>query len=99
MYSIAGFDPCYPFDFSKPKEIKFFVNCRDSMEDAEGINIRSENVGYQYRDVIIPAEKPQFTYLASNPRNQYKLVKQTDMTVHFSLFNWKWLSEISMVVI
>lgn len=69
MYSIAGFDPCYPFDFSLPKTIKFFVNCRDMMEDSNGIDIRTENVGYQYRDVIVPAEKPKFTYLASNPRN------------------------------
>ena len=55
MYSIAGFDPCYPFDFSVEKTIKFFVNCRDMMEDSNGINIRTENVGYQYRDVIVPA--------------------------------------------
>jgi hypothetical protein len=57
MYSIAGFDPCYPFDFSVPKVVKFLVNCRGSANgiDFKSIDITTENVGYEYRDVIVPA--------------------------------------------
>jgi hypothetical protein len=94
MYSIPGFDPCYPLDFSKKQNIKFLLNCR-YFDDTNTVNLRSENLGYEYRDVIEPAENPgNFNYVAYNPRFQYKIVKQTDMTVRFSLFNWKWLSDI-----
>lgn len=75
MYSIPGFDPCYPLDFSKKQEIKFFINCR-FFDDTNSVNVRTENVGYDYRDVIEAPENPtNFTYIASNPRFQYKIVK------------------------
>ena len=71
MYSISGFDPCYPFDFSVPKVVKFIVNCRVAMDDTDlgTIDLASENIGYAYRDVIEAPIKPNFTYIASNPRN------------------------------
>ena len=99
MYSIAGFDPCYPFDFSVPKLVKFIVNCRNSLDDVDlgEMNLYTENIGFQYRDVIEAPKKPEFSYLASNPRNQYKIVNQSPMTVRISIFNWKWLSEIFVV--
>jgi hypothetical protein len=94
MYSIPGFDPCYPLDFSKKQVISFVVSCR-YFDDTNTVNVRSENVGYAYRDVMEAPENPgNFSYIASNPRFQYKIVKQTDMKVRFSMFNWKWLSEI-----
>ncbi len=94
MYSIPGFDPCYPLDFSKKQIISFVVNCR-YFDDTNTVNVRSENLGYEYRDVMEAPENPgNFSYIASNPRFQYKIVKQTDMKVRFSMFNWKWLSEI-----
>jgi hypothetical protein len=59
------------------------------------VNVRSENIGYEYRDVMESPENPgNFSYAASNSRFQFKIVKQADMTVRFSMFNWKWLSDI-----
>jgi len=48
MYSIAGFDPCYPFDFSVPKLVKFIVNCRNSLDDVDlgEMNLYTENIGF-----------------------------------------------------
>lgn len=69
MYSIPGFDPCYPLDFSKVQTIKFMINCR-YFDDTNTLDPTTENVGYDYRDVIAPAVKPdpsQFGYFASNP--------------------------------
>lgn len=64
MYSIPGFDPCYPLDFSKVQPIKFLVNCRN-FDETNTVNAKSENVGYDYRDVIVPAKNPgNFTYAA-----------------------------------
>ncbi len=74
MYSIPGFDPCYPFDFSKPKMIKFFINCRN-FDETNSIAVNEENVGYDYRDVLIPAKKPEFKYLAQNSKSKLKVIK------------------------
>jgi hypothetical protein len=48
MYSISGFDPCYPFDFSVPKLVKFIVNCRNSLDDVDlgEMNLYTENIGF-----------------------------------------------------
>jgi len=69
MYSIPGFDPCYPLDFGKKQKIKFLVNCRYFDDSGSGVNLRGENIGYDYRDVIEAPQKPKnFTYIANNPR-------------------------------
>jgi hypothetical protein len=68
MYSIPGFDPCHPLDFSKEQEIKFLVNCR-YFDDTNSVDVRTENVGYEYRDVIeAPVNPGNFEYIAHNPR-------------------------------
>ena len=54
MYSIPGFDPCYPQDFSKAKTVSFLINCRQTTTLA-ALNPTSSNVGYDYRDVLVPA--------------------------------------------
>lgn len=75
MYSIPGFDPCYPLDFTKKQEIKFLINCR-YFDETNSVDVKTENVGYDYRDVIEPAENPKnFSYVASNPRFQFKMIK------------------------
>jgi hypothetical protein len=94
MYSIPGFDPCYPLDFSQQQTIKFLINCR-FFDETNSVNVKSENVGYEYRDVIdAPMNPGNFEYIAHNPRFNYKMIKQTDMKVIFNMFNWKWLSQI-----
>lgn len=72
MYSIPGFDPCYPLDFSQVQTIEFLINCR-TFDSTNTANPTSENVGYEYRDVITPAVAPIFDYQAVNQANKYKL--------------------------
>lgn len=76
MYSIPGFDPCYPLDFSQKQTIKFMINCRNFDDTATVADPNGENLGYDYRDVIAKATPPasdSYTYLAVNERNRYKL--------------------------
>lgn len=70
MYSIPGFDPCHPLDFSQKQQIKFILNCATSQ--VQGLDSTKENVGYPYRDVLVPAPTQTFTYTATNPRTQFK---------------------------
>ena len=63
------------------------------MDETSSADATSENVGYDYRDVVVPPVKPNFTYIAENPKNQYKLVNGADpLNVSFTVFDWKWLS-------
>ena len=49
-------------------------------------------MGYNYRDVIVPAQTPFFDYQVVNEKNQYRLYQASPVTVSFTLFDWKWLS-------
>jgi len=37
------------------------------------VDFTQENIGYDYRDVIVPAVKPNFTYFATNPKTKYSI--------------------------
>lgn len=52
MYSIPGFDPCHPVDFSQKLNVKFFMVCGNS--PFVGLDVTKESVGYPYKDVIKP---------------------------------------------
>jgi hypothetical protein len=100
MYSIPGFDPCYPLDFSQKQTIKFMINCRN-FDDTQTIpDPQSENLGYEYRDVVVKAVPPpseSFNYIAHNPNNRFKLTQANPVIVAFTLFDWKWLSNYKVV--
>jgi hypothetical protein len=66
------------------------------------MNPTSENVGYEYRDVIVAAKAPSsdsFPYQAVNVKNKYKILKAAPVTATFTLFDWKWLSNYKIVSI
>ena len=98
MFSIPGFDPCYPQDFSQTKTVSFLVNCRQ-ITTLAALNPISSNVGYDYRDVLVPAEAPKFQYQVENTKNQYRLSQAAPVTVTFTLFDWKWLSNYKNVTV
>jgi hypothetical protein len=50
-YSIAGYDPCSFFDFSKPLTFKFKLYCQ-VFDETGFIEPNQENIGYKYRDVV-----------------------------------------------
>lgn len=100
MYSIPGFDPCYPLDFSQKQTIKFMLNCRNFDDTKTVADPSSENLGYEYRDVVVkaaPPPKESFKYVAENPQNKFKLAQANPVVVAFTLFDWKWLSNLQVV--
>ena len=46
MYSIPGYDPCYPIDFSQPFELKYKIQCIPTTSTADYV------IGFPYRDVV-----------------------------------------------
>lgn len=95
MYSIPGFDPCYPLDFKEKQTIRFMINCRNFDDTATVPDPNGENLGYDYRDVVVKAVPPppeSFTYLAVNDKNKYKLAQANPVIVGFTLYDFKWLS-------
>jgi hypothetical protein len=77
-YSIAGYDPCYYFDFSKIHTLKFKLYCQ--VFDEKGfIEPNKENIGYKYRDVVdvstFEEEAMHFKYAATNPETRFSFVK------------------------
>lgn len=50
-YSIAGYDPCHYFDFSKSFDMKFNLYCQ-VFDETGFVEPNIENIGYKYRDVI-----------------------------------------------
>ena len=53
-YSLQGFAPCYPLDFSKTIEVKYKLKCMQYDTTASNKVVRDPKpkVGYAYRDVI-----------------------------------------------
>ncbi len=51
-YSIAGYDPCFFFDFSKKYTMNFKLYCK-VMDESGFIEPEIENIGYKYRDVLV----------------------------------------------
>ncbi|TNV79791.1 hypothetical protein FGO68_gene10759 [Halteria grandinella] len=95
MYSIPGFDPCYPLDFKEKQSIKFMINCRNFDDTNTVPEPNGENLGYDYRDVVVKAVHPppeSYTYLAVNEKNKYKLAQANPVIVGFTLYDFKWLS-------
>lgn len=45
MYSIPGFDPCFPLNFTEPHDIKYLLICQGFDETGQ-IDPNRENVGY-----------------------------------------------------
>ena len=77
-YSIAGYDPCYYFDFSKIHTLKFKLYCQVFVEKGF-IEPNKENIGYKYRDVVdvstFEEEAKDFKYAATNPETRFSFVK------------------------
>ncbi len=63
MFSISGYDPCpdYKLDFSDPNgfDLTFFMVCQ-SLDETGFVDTSTENVGYSYRDVVVPPVMPPF---------------------------------------
>lgn len=47
MYSIPGYDPCFPLDFSKVQKIGFMLTCKQ-LDESGLVNATGENMGYNY---------------------------------------------------
>jgi hypothetical protein len=76
------------------------LNCRNFDDTAMVKDPSAENLGYEYRDVIVPATKPppeSFNYLAVNEKNKFKLAQAQPVIAAFTLFDWKWLSNYQVV--
>jgi hypothetical protein len=104
MYSIPGFDPCYPLDFSQIQDIKFLIECRNFLPTPNAnLNPDTENLGYPYLDILTPAPQPSpsdFGYLSTNPRTGLKLISPTaTLLVGLTLFDWKWLSHFQTLTV
>lgn len=91
MYSIPGYDPCFYFDFSKTADIKFKLTCR-SIDDTGVVELNQQNVGYQYRDVVVPPQEVQFNYVATNPETKFSVLAAQEITATIDFRDWKWLS-------
>lgn len=56
MFSIRGFDPCpeYKINFEDPNgfNLEFMLVCQTQTDDGFAA-LAGENVGYQYRDVVV----------------------------------------------
>lgn len=92
MYSIPGFDPCFPLNFSEPHEIKYQLICQN-FDETGHIDPNRENVGYSYRDVEVPPTYDEFSYVATNPETKYSILNPEKMKVRFAIQDWKWLSQ------
>ena len=69
MYSIPGFDPCFPLNFTEPQEIKYLLICQ-GYDETGFVDVVRENVGYEYRDVVKPPTYEPFSYVATNPETK-----------------------------
>ncbi|CDW82059.1 ef hand family protein [Stylonychia lemnae] len=92
LYSVPGYDPCFYLDFTQKQNIGFILTCKYT-DEVSSINSKSENIGYQYRDVVQPAQVPEFQYTAVNPTTQMKTLIGQSAQVQISIFDWKWLSQ------
>jgi hypothetical protein len=95
MFSISGYDPCpeYKIDFTNPNgfDLKYFLICQRF--DETGFNVdTTENVGYGYRDVVIPPVIPPFQYIASNQETKYSIINAEPVQIQVAISDWKWLS-------
>ena len=80
MYSIPGFDPCFPLNFSVPQEIKYQLICQ--VQDETGLlDIHRENVGYAYRDVVKAPQYDPFKYIATNPETKFSIMNPEGLKV------------------
>lgn len=92
MYSIPGYDPCFPLNFTEPQEIKYQLICQ-GLDDSGFVDVTRENVGYAYRDVIKPPVMPDFNYVATNPETKFSIQDPETLKIQFAFSDWKWLSQ------
>ena len=78
MYSIPGFDPCYPIDFSKPFELKYKIQCQPPIPALA-------TIGFPYRDVVTPPTYTPFEYIAVNPESKFAVIQDTIIQVQVAL--------------
>ena len=92
LYSVPGYDPCFPLNFTRSHEIKFKVQC--SALDANGLAQSQEAPGYDYRDVTKSPEYNPFSYVATNPETQFSILEHQEYVVQFELRDFKYLSNV-----
>lgn len=92
MYSIPGYDPCFYFDFTKSYTIGYQLVCK-YIDETGMVDVNSENMGYQYRDVIKFATMTnQFNYTAENPKTKYTIIGNLFGSIRLDFRDMKWLS-------
>lgn len=69
MFSIRGYDPCpeYKIEFTDKAgfDMNFQLICQ-TIDESGFVDVSTENVGYAYRDVVVPPAYAPFAYIATN---------------------------------
>ena len=97
VYSIPGFDPCNPYDFSKSHTLKYRLICKPveltggyvkDTPHAEGVG-----VGYEYANVVsttAPEEPPN--YVVRNTTTNLIALEGTELQFRMDFRDWKYMT-------
>lgn len=92
LYSVPGFSPCYPQNFSSVITVDFDLVCK-TINTNGLVSSVSEDVGYPYRDVIRQPDSSPFTYVSQSPETEFSTNALQSVTVKFDFRDMKYLSQ------
>ena len=91
LYSVPGYSPCWPVNFTEPYTVEFYINCRP-VDETGLVEVQREEVGYEYRDVIKQPEFVPFSQVSQNHEASFSLGDDDDWQVFLDLRDFKYLS-------
>jgi hypothetical protein len=70
MYSIPGFDPCHPLDFTQKFNLQFYANCKFLLPGTRTFESTDTKLGVSYPNVIT-ADEEDFLDMFNNRPDDY----------------------------
>ena len=93
LFSVPGFSPCYPLDFTQTQTISFTLECRTMTPDGL-VDSKDVKTGYPYRDVVQEPSFSAFTLVTQESESEFSLIGDEEgITVSFQLRDMKYLSK------
>ena len=94
LYSVPGYSPCWPVNFTEPYTVEFYIICKP-VDETGLVEVQREEVGYEYRDVIKQPEFVPFSQVSQNHEASFSLGDDSDWQVFLDLRDFKYLSHFT----
>ena len=92
LYSVPGFSPCWPQNFTESIQVEYKLKCQVLNENGLVSLNQDEGVGYPYRDVIKEATFNPYSYVSSNPAQAFTAIDPSQVKIKFEMRDMKYLS-------